>query len=202
MTTNPRQRRRREELVAATRKVARERGIAATNVRAVAAEAEVSAGAVLYYFTTFDELMFAAVEGVVEEFYERRRAIAERHEDPRERILALVEAGVPDVISDDLRIVYESIPLLREQPQYKPLHRSIVERQVMLYRTTIEIGAGLGTFRPAADAATIARNLVALEDAYDLYPLIGLELDRAQSRRNVLSYAELALGCELGADLG
>lgn len=198
MTTTTRQARRREELVSATRKVARERGIAATNVRAVAAEAEVSAGAVLYYFKTFDELMFAAVEGVVEEFYERRRTIAERQEDPRQRIVALVEAGVPDDISDDLRVVYESIPLLREQPQLKPLHRSIVERQVMLYRTTIEIGAGLGVFRLASDAATIARNIVALEDAYDLYPLIGVELDRAQSRRNVLSYAELALGCELG----
>ncbi|MFJ8894201.1 TetR family transcriptional regulator [Leifsonia sp. NPDC102414] len=197
MTTTTRQAKRREELVTATRKVARERGIAATNVRAVAAEAEVSAGAVLYYFPSFDELMFAAVEGVVEEFYERRRTIAERHDDPRDRIVALVEAGVPDVISDDLRIVYECIPLLREQPQFKPLHRSIVERQVMLYRTTIEIGAGLGTFRLASDAAVIARNLVALEDAYDLYPLIGVDLDRAQSRRNVLSYAELALGCDL-----
>lgn len=197
MTTTTRQAKRREELVTATRKVARERGIAATNVRAVAAEAEVSAGAVLYYFPSFDELMFAAVEGVVEEFYERRRTIAERHDDPRDRIVALIEAGVPDVISDDLRIVYECIPLLREQPQFKPLHRSIVERQVMLYRTTIEIGAGLGTFRLASDAAVIARNLVALEDAYDLYPLIGVDLDRAQSRRNVLSYAELALGCDL-----
>jgi len=197
VTTTTRQAKRREELVTATRKVARERGIAATNVRAVAAEAEVSAGAVLYYFPSFDELMFAAVEGVVEEFYERRRTIAERHDDPRDRIVALIEAGVPDVISDDLRIVYECIPLLREQPQFKPLHRSIVERQVMLYRTTIEIGAGLGTFRLASDAAVIARNLVALEDAYDLYPLIGVDLDRAQSRRNVLSYAELALGCDL-----
>ncbi len=152
----------------------------------------------LYYFKSFDELMFAAVEGVVEEFYERRAAIVEGVADPRERVVALIEAGVPDTISDDLRIVYESIPLLRERPQYKPLHRSIVERQVMLYRSTIELGAGLGVFRLASDAGTIARNLVALEDAYDLYPLIGVELDRARTRRNVLSYAELALGCTFG----
>ena len=108
--------RRRDELVSATRRVARERGVAATNVRAVAAEADVSAGAVLYYFKSFDELMFAAVEGVVEEFYERRAAIVEGVADPRERVVALIEAGVPDTISDDLRIVYESIPLLRERP--------------------------------------------------------------------------------------
>lgn len=193
---------RRAELISATRRVAGRSGLNATNVRAVAAEASVSAGSVLYYFSSFDDLMYATVEGVLEEMYEHRRVIAEQEPDPIRRLAKLVEAGVPDEISDHLRMAYESIPLLREQPQYKPLHRSIVERQVMLYRTTIEIGAGLGTFRPAADAATIARNLVALEDAYDLYPLIGVELDRAQSRRNVLSYAELALGCELGADLG
>jgi AcrR family transcriptional regulator len=185
---------RRAQLVSATRRVARSRGIGATNVRAVAAEAEVSAGSVLYYFPSFDELMLAAVEGVVEEFYEQRRRLAEERSDPWDRIVALVEAGVPDVVGEDLRIVYESIALLRQHPEHKPLHRSIVERQVMLYRTTIEIGAGIGAFHPVTDAAVIARNIVALEDAYDLYPLIGLDLDREECRRNVLSYAELALG--------
>ncbi|QAY63079.1 TetR family transcriptional regulator [Xylanimonas allomyrinae] len=194
--------RRRAELVSAALRVARDKGVGATNVRSVAAEADVSTGTVMYHFSTFDDLVFTAVEGVVEEFYERRREIAERHADPRDRIVALVEAGVPDVISQDLRLVYESIPLLRQRPQYKPLHRSIVERQVMLYRTTIELGAGLGHFHPAAEPAAIARNLVALEDAYDLYPLIGVELDRAACRANVLSYASLALRCTLAGPGG
>jgi len=175
--------------------VAGKRGIGGTNVRAVAAEAEVSAGSVLYYFSSFDELMYATVEGVLEEMYEHRREISERVSDPRERIVALIRAGIPDTISESLRMAYESIPLLREQPRFRPLHRSIVERQVMVYRTAIEIGKGLGAFTPANDIGTIARNLVALEDAYDLYPLIGLDLPPESYRRNVLSYAELALGC-------
>lgn len=188
---------RRAELISATRRVAGRHGIRGTNVRAVAAEASVSAGSVLYYFSSFDELMYATVEGVLEEMYEQRRVIAEREAEPRERILALIRAGVPDHISDELRMAYESVPLLREEPRFRPLHRSIVERQVMLYRSTIEVGAALGAFTPTAPIATVARNIVALEDAYDLYPLIGLEHPTELYRANIVSYAELALGCSL-----
>ena len=41
--------------------------------------------------------------------------------------------------------------------------------------------------------------LVALEDAYDLYPLLGLAKDRARVRDSVLEFAELALDCTLRA---
>ncbi|MBS1675406.1 MAG: TetR family transcriptional regulator [Actinobacteria bacterium] len=191
---------RRAALISAARRVAGRSGLNATNVRAVAAEASVSAGSVLYYFPSFDDLMYATVEGVLEEMYEQRRTIAEQEPDPVRRLAKLVKAGVPDEISDHLRMAYESIPLLREQPQYRPLHRSIVERQVALYRSTIEIGAALGAFRPTADLTAIARNIVALEDAYDLYPLIGLELGAAASRANILSYASLALDCAFTTD--
>jgi len=188
---------RREQLISAARRVVRKRGLGGANVRAVAAEASVSAGSVLYHFGSFDELMYATVEGVLEEMYERRRALTEKHSDPGERLVALIWAGVPDVISDELRMAYESVPLLREQPQYRPLHRSVVERQVALYRSTLEVGAGLGAFHPTASIETIARNLVALEDAYDLYPLIGLDLPAASYRANIVSYAETALACTL-----
>lgn len=197
MTPSPRHPHRRAALVAATRKVAAQRGLAQTNVRAVAAEADVSAGSVLYYFPTFDELVYTCVEGVLEEFYDRRDRIAQELPDPADRMRSLITAGIPDVVSDDLRMVYESIGLVREKPQYGPLMRSIVERQVLLYRTTIELGVGLGVFTLYRTAGEIARNIVALEDAYDLYPLVGLDLDRQACREAVLAYASQALGADL-----
>lgn len=197
MAAPRRQAERRAELVSAARRVAARSGLGNTNVRAVAAEADVSPGSVLYYFSSFDELVYASVEGVLEEMYERRRVIAESEPDPVKRLLALIVAGVPDEISEPLRMAYEVIPLLRDQPQYRPLHRSIVERQVSLYRSTIEIGAAVGAFHPTADLTVIARNIVALEDAYDMYPLIGLDLGAATYRANIVSYAQTALGCEI-----
>ncbi|MGO3885942.1 MAG: TetR family transcriptional regulator, partial [Mycetocola sp.] len=58
----PRRSTRRRHLVAATERVLRTQGVTRANVRAVAAEADVSPAAVLYYFPTFDELMLTAVE--------------------------------------------------------------------------------------------------------------------------------------------
>jgi len=197
MSPSSRHPQRRAALVAAARRVAAEKGLAATNVRAVAAEAAVSPGSVLYYFPTFEELLFTSVEGVLEEFYEARQAIAERVSDPIDRMRQLIAAGIPDVITDDLRLVYESIGLVREKPQYRPLMRSIVERQVTMYRAAIDVGVALGAFVPADEPAAIARNIVALEDAYDLYPLIGVSLDREACRRAVTRYAELALGAQI-----
>ena len=69
----------------------------------------------------------------------------------------------------------------------------------MLYRALIEIGAGTGEFVLASPPGMIARNLVALEDAYDLYPLAGDPTPREECRASVRSYAELALGLETGA---
>ncbi|MFV0428272.1 MAG: TetR/AcrR family transcriptional regulator [Arachnia sp.] len=200
MTLTPRHRRRRAALVSAARAVAAERGLSATHVRAVAAKADVSVGSVLYYFPSFEDLLYLSVEEVLEEFYEQRRLLTERLDDPVARLRALVVAGIPDEIPKDLRVVYESVGLVREKPHYRPLMRSIVERQVLLYRTTIEIGVGVGAFTPTRAVPEIARNIVALEDAYDLYPLVGVDVDRESCRRAVLAYAAQALNVDIEVD--
>ena len=130
----------------------------------------------------------------LEEFAVRRQAIVDREESATARLYAMIDAGVPDVISDELRHVYESVAILSEHPEYLPAHRALTDRQIMLYRTLIGIGAGLGEFTLASPPDLIARNLVALEDAYDLYPLVGDRTPRELCREAVRSYAELALG--------
>lgn len=196
---SPRHPQRRAALVAATQRVAVEQGLNKTNVRTVAAEAAVSPGSVLYYFATFEELVFEAVEGLLEDFFERRRRIVDEVPNPLDRIRALIESGIPDVIDDDLRVLYEGVAMVREKPQYRPMMRSIVDRQVMLYLTTIDLGVALGVFHPDRPASEIARNIIALEDAYDLYPLIGVDLDREGCRRAVMGYASTALGISIDA---
>ncbi|MBC9943929.1 hypothetical protein ICL81_05280 [Leucobacter sp. cx-328] len=189
---------RREDIIRAFWRVARSRPQRQVNVRAVAAEAAMSPANVLHYFESVNELQMTAISGAMEQFAEQRQQILDRPESAAQRILAMIDAGVPDVISDELRHVYESIPVLAEHPQYRPAHRAITERQVMLYRTLIEIGAGTGEFTLASAPAIISRNLVALEDAYDLYPLVGDTTPRSVARAAVRSYAELALGVTFG----
>ncbi|WP_025134242.1 hypothetical protein [Leucobacter sp. PH1c] len=190
---------RRDEIIRAFWRVARTRPRGGVNVRAVAAEAAMSPANVLHYFTSLNELQITALAGAMEEFAERRQGILDRPASAASRIASMIEAGVPDTISDELRQVYESVPVLAEHPEFLPAHRALVERQIMLYRTLVEIGAGTGEFRLASPPGIIARNLVALEDAYDLYPLVGDRTPREECRAAVRSYAELALGLGDGA---
>jgi hypothetical protein len=39
--------------------------------------------------------------------------------------------------------------------------------------------------------------MLAIEDTYDFYPIIGMDVERSALRANLKSYAELALGCPL-----
>lgn len=190
---------RQDEIIRAFWRVARTRPRGGVNVRAVAAEAEMSPGNVLHYFTSLNELQIAALAGAMEQFADKRQQILDQRTSATARIAAMIEAGVPDEISDELRQVYESVPILAEHPEYLPAHRALVERQIMLYRTLVEIGSGTGEFALASPPSFIARNLVALEDAYDLYPLIGDRTPREECRAAVRSYAELALGIAPGS---
>lgn len=164
------------------------------SIRTVAGEADMSPANVLHYFGTLKDLQFVAINGVMREFGEKRQAILDRPVSASERLWAMIDAGVPDVISTELRHVYESVSILAEHPEFLYAHRSLTERQIMLYRTLVEIGSGTKEFILASPPSMIARNLVALEDAYDLYPLVGDTTSREKCRASVRSYAELALG--------
>ena len=187
---------RRQQLVAATARVVRRGGVDTASVRAVAEEAQVSVGSVLYYFESFDELLRQCMANVLEEFYSNRLRVIAAPGTAAQRLAKMIELGVPDEITEDLSLLYETVAIARNSP-LQQLHLSIVERQVDLYRTLIDVGTESGEFVPRSPAGVIAQNLIALEDAYDLYPLIGVPMTGPERRSNVRSYAELALGCEL-----
>lgn len=197
MTPTPKGRLRRERLVAAASETISELGIAGTSVRAVADRASVSAGSVLYHFESIDQLVDAAVQGAIDEFSDRRARMVEGEPDPVLRLRRMLEAGIPETISNDLRIVYEASSMLRERPQFRASVNVLMERQVSLYRTVVEVGTAVGAFRPRMSVHAIAENLVALEDAYDLYLLDPSNRSRGRYLRNAIAFAEIALDCSL-----
>ena len=191
---------RRRDLLEATTRIISERGLSGASVRAVAERAQVSAGSVLYHFESFDQLVEAAVRGAIGEFIDARRAVAEGHRDPVDRLRATIHAGIPERISDDLRIVYEASAVAREQPRFRLDIALLLDRQVALYTSIIDVGVALGAFAPRMDVPAIAANLVALEDAYDLYLLDPDNWQRETYLANTLQFAEIALDCRLTGD--
>ena len=76
---------------------------------------------------------------------------------------------------------------------YAVLLTSLFDRQVAMYQAILESGEAQGVFTLAADAITIARNLVALEDAYGYRIMAGHPtLDHDATAELILSYARLA----------
>ncbi len=188
---------RKESILAAARKVAREDGLRGTNVRAIAREAGTSPASVLYYYTSIDALIEAAIEHVFSEYYIDRRKLIDDDTDPLHQLQTLIEHGVPDNVGEDMGIVYEVAANLNRYPEFAEPMRALHERQVELYGDVIDRGVRAGLFFPQPDVATVARNIVALEDTYDFYPLIGMTISRELLRENVRSYARVALGANV-----
>lgn len=188
---------RRESILAAAQHVAREGGLRAVNVRAIASQVGTSPASVLYYFNSMDELMEVAIEHIMEQFYTDRRLLIEGIDDPVQQLRLLIEAGVPDDVPDDMRLVYEITSTLPQHPQFGPTIRAIHEEQLAMYEDVIQRGVGRGVFAPNPSTGVVARNLLAIEDTYDFYPVMGLDVDRAELRANLKAYASVSLGVEI-----
>jgi DNA-binding transcriptional regulator YbjK len=192
---------RRRQLRQAARRAIAARGIDGLRIKDVAAEAGLSSQSVLYYYPELDGLVEEAIAHTLERFADRR-AVAD-DADPRAALVAMVSAGLPTGPDDeDLRVLYEAAGYFRDNPRLGEEIRGLTARQVELYERLLQDGAARGVFRLAGDVHSIARNLVALEDAYGLYIVGGAPMAE-EARRLILSFAALATGCALeggGAD--
>ena len=75
---------------------------------------------------------------------------------------------------------------------------TLYERQVALYQIILEVGQAQGVFTLAASPLSIARNLVALEDAYGLHIVTNnVAIDYEAARRLIYDFAELATNCRM-----
>jgi AcrR family transcriptional regulator len=100
---------RRRQIADALLRVAAERGLHATGMREVAAEAGVSLRQVQYYFGTKEELMLFATQQLAARFSERGLARIGRLKEqgplrPRDVIAAIVAEGLP--ADDEMRIFH------------------------------------------------------------------------------------------------
>jgi AcrR family transcriptional regulator len=186
---------RRGQLQQAARRAIAARGIDGLRVKDVAAEAGLSPQSVLYYYPDFDALVEEAIQHTLERFAERRTVADDA--DPRRALVAMIAAGLPSGPDDeDLRVLYAAAGYFRDNPALGEEIRSLTARQVDIYARLLEQGQERGHFRLADSSRAIARNLVALEDAYGLYIIGGARI-ADEAFRQILSFATLATGCLL-----
>ncbi|MDH6195835.1 AcrR family transcriptional regulator [Mycobacterium frederiksbergense] len=186
---------RRANLLHAAQRAVMKHG-ADVQLKQVAAEAGLTSGAVLYHFPDVQALLVEANRAGMERFYDQRlRAIEDIAELDR-RLVVTIELGLP-VDSDDpaVKLLCELGGVAGRYPAYAILLTALYDKQVAMYQVILESGAAKGTFTLSSPSLTIARNIVALEDAYG-YRMVARHpsLDADTTINLILDYARVATG--------
>lgn len=160
----------------------------------VAAEAGLTSGAVLYHFPDVQTLLVEANRAGMERFYDERLRAIEGIAEPDRRLVVTIESGLP-VDSDDpaVKLLCELGGAAGRYPTYGVLLTALFDRQVAMYQVILESGAAQRVFALSSPSLSIARNIVALEDAYG-YRMVARHprLDADASIEQVLDYARVA----------
>ncbi|MFI9553516.1 TetR/AcrR family transcriptional regulator [Nonomuraea endophytica] len=190
---------RRIDLIEAARRAIIRHGVDGVQLSHVAEEAGLTSGAVLYHYPDLNELLVEAQHAGMERFYEQRLRQIAAVMDPVKKLVMTIRSGLPTgPLDPDVRLLNELGGAAGRNRMYGVLLTSLYDRQVSMYQSILDTGAALGVFKLSADALTISRNLVALEDAYGYritarHPVIG----PAEAVELILSYARAATGNDL-----
>ena len=184
---------RRADLLVAAQRAMATHG-AGVRLNQVAEEAGLTSGAILYHYPDLQALLVDANRAGMERFYDERVQAIEGITDPAERLVVTITSGLPrDREDEEVRLLCALGGEAARNTVYAVLLTSLFDRQVEMYRSILESGAHHGVFRLASDAVGIARNLVALEDAYGYRIMAGHPtLDHDVASRLILDYARMA----------
>jgi AcrR family transcriptional regulator len=184
---------RRENLINAARRAVITHG-ADVRLKDVAEEAGLTSGAILYHFPDVQTLLVEANRAGMERFHGERLRAIEGLAAPDEKLVVTIGLGLPSDSEDEaVRLMCELGGAAGRHPVYAAMMTSLYDRQVAMYQIILESGAATGIFTLAQPSETIARNIVALEDAYG-YRMVAHHhaIDHDIATALILDYARLA----------
>jgi AcrR family transcriptional regulator len=186
---------RRENLLAAAQRAVAEHG-ADVRLKDVAEVAGLTSGAILYHFPDIQTLLVEANRAGMERFYDQRLKAISGSITPDRKLVVTIASGLPRDSEDEaVRLLCELGGAAGRYPRYAAMLTSLYDRQVAMYQVILEDGAASGVFTLAQPSQTIARNIVALEDAYG-YRMVARHstIDHAVATQLILDHARLATG--------
>jgi AcrR family transcriptional regulator len=189
----PRSKQRKADLLEAAQRAMAEHG-ASVRLNQVAEEAGLTSGAILYHYKDLQELLVDANRAGMERFYDERLKAIEGITDPARRLVVTITSGLPvDGNDEEVRLLCALGGEAARNTVYAVLLTSLYDRQVAMYQVILETGSAQGIFELDGDALTVARNLVALEDAYGYRIMAGHPmLDHSACAELILDYARRA----------
>ena len=190
---------RRQQLVSATIELIADRGIEALTLAAIADRVGVSHRLVAYYYADLESLVQEAHEAAVERYYWARLQALDQVADPQQRLLQLIRSGLPGQQDRQLSQVLNELSANASRSRvHARLMSQLFDREVSLYLSVLQEGQSAGAFRFSQPALTLARNLVALEDAYGFHLLAKVSsIDASAALGALVGYARTATGATL-----
>ena len=190
---------RRQQLVSATIELIADRGIEALTLAAIADRVGVSHRLVAYYYADLESLVQEAHEAAVERYYWARLQALDQVADPQQRLLQLIRSGLPGHQDRQLSQVLNELSANASRSRvHARLMSQLFDREVSLYLSVLQEGQSAGAFRLSQPALTLARNLVALEDAYGFHLLAKVSsIDASAALGALVGYARTATGATL-----
>jgi AcrR family transcriptional regulator len=186
---------RKADLLVAAQRAMAEHG-SAVRLNQIASQAGVTPSAVLYHYPDIGELLVEANRAGMERFYDERMSTIAHIPDPADRLIRTIRLGVPRSEADEgVRLLCALGGEAARNTTYAILLTSLYDRQVGMYHGILQSGANSGAFTLTHSANSIARNLVALEDAYG-YRIMAKHptLEYATAVELILDYARVATG--------
>jgi len=190
---------RREQLVTATIDVIAERGLQALRLATVAERAGVSERLVAYYYADLESLVEEAHQAAVDRYYWSRLHGVDESADPEDRLLEVIRSGLPRRRDRKLSQVLNELSVSASRSaEHSRLMSQLFDHEVSLYLSVLDAGSELGVFQLRDDRLAVARNLVALEDAYGFHLLAKTSMvDAPTALDYLLGYARAATGATL-----
>jgi AcrR family transcriptional regulator len=170
---------RREELAAAVWRLASREGLEAVTIRAVAAEAGWSTGALHHYFSDKEELLLFAFQTVADRVGRRVSVAQEAATEPLEHVRELLAIGLPLDAERraETRVWFAFLGLALTRPVLARAQRAAYRHWRRLVASALEQARDDGEVDPGIDAEREAAGLVALAD--------GLAIQATFERRAV-----------------
>ena len=152
-----------------------------------------------YYYPDLESLVHEAHEAAAQRYYWARLRALDEAAGPEQRLLQLIGSGLPRQQDRQLSQVLNELSVSASRSQvHARLVGELFEREVSLYLSVFQEGEAGGAFRLSQPALTVARNLVALEDAYGFHLLAKTSpVDAATALSALAGYARTATGATL-----
>jgi AcrR family transcriptional regulator len=164
-----------EQILAAASRAIQQRGFANTRIADIAREADMSTGAIHYYFDVKDEVLTAALKWASERLFDKLDVLSLGATSERERLAQVIEVAVPEPgpRRGEYVLWIELWVRALQEPRLLPVCEELSRRWRNYFYEPVRRGAESGEFETVADPDEVAERLIALVDGLGFELLLG-----------------------------